>query len=169
VAASTEPVSAGTAGALTITHTTAGADGVYASNSTKGTLSLNSSTNFSIGGTSPGVAGLSTASVGLTALSGVDISTVAGSNNAIALIDGALSQVSTVRGSLGALQNRFESTVASLSSTSENLSAARSRILDTDFAKETAMLTRNQILQQAGTAMLAQANALPQSVLALLK
>jgi flagellin len=154
---------------LTIAHTTAGVDGVYAANTTQGTLSLNSSSTFSIGGSSPGAAGLATANVGLTALSGVDISTVAGSNNAISLIDGALSQVSSVRASLGALQNRFSSAVSSLSATSENLSAARSRILDTDFAAETANLTRSQILQQAGTAMLAQANALPQSVLALLK
>ena len=67
------------------------------------------------------------------------------------------------------MQNRFQSTINSLSATSENLSAARSRILDTDFAQETANLTRGQILQQAGTAILAQANSLPQSVLSLLK
>ncbi len=173
VAASVESVTQGSATALVVATSggnfVAGVDGTYAANSTKGKLSLNSASNFTLGGTSPGAAGLSAASVGLTALSGVDLSTVAGSNNAIALIDGALSQVSTVRGALGALQNRFESTISSLSSTSENLSAARSRILDTDFAKETAILTKNQILQQAGTAMLSQANSLPQSVLALLQ
>ena len=85
------------------------------------------------------------------------------------LIDGALSQISTIRGSMGALQNRFASVVASLTTSSENLSSARSRIQDADFAAETAQLTRNQILQQAGTAMLAQANALPNGVLALLR
>jgi flagellin len=105
----------------------------------------------------------------LTTIAGVDISTVTGANNAISLIDGALSQVSTIRGSMGALQNRFISVVSSLTASSENLSAARSRIQDTDFAAETAQLTRNQILQQAGTAMLAQANALPNTVLSLLK
>jgi len=73
------------------------------------------------------------------------------------------------RADLGAIQNRFSSTIANLSTTTENLSAARSRILDTDFAAETAELTRVQILQQAGIAMLAQANAAPQGILALLQ
>lgn len=168
VASPTEPVSAGTAGAV-VSVATAGTSGVYAASSTKGTLSLNSPNTFSIGGSSPGAAGLASASVGLTTIAGVDISTVTGANNAISLIDGALSQVSTIRGSMGALQNRFISVVSSLTASSENLSAARSRIQDTDFAAETAQLTRNQILQQAGTAMLAQANALPNTVLSLLK
>ncbi|BAN35471.1 flagellin FliC [Sulfuricella denitrificans skB26] len=168
VAAPTEPVTLGTAGAVASVDT-AGTSGVYAANSTKGTLSLNSANTFSIGGTSPGAAGLSAASVGLTTIAGVDITTVSGANNAISLIDGALSQVSTIRGSMGALQNRFTSVVASLTASSENLSAARSRIQDADYAAETAQLTRNQILQQAGTAMLAQANQLPNSVLTLLR
>ena len=99
----------------------------------------------------------------------MDISTVAGANSAIAVLDGAMSQVTSIRADLGAVQNRFASTVANLTTTSENLNAARSRILDTDFAAETANLTRNQILQQAGVAMLAQANALPNTVLSLLK
>lgn len=169
VAATTEPVTAGTAGAVDLTTNTAGVSGAYTASSTKGTLSLNSANSFSIGGTSPGDAGLSGASVGLTSISGVDISTVTGANNAISLIDGALSQVSTIRGSMGALQNRFTSVVASLTASSENLAAARSRIQDADYAAETAALTRNQILQQAGTAMLAQANQLPNSVLTLLR
>jgi flagellin len=168
VAAPTEPVSLGTAGAVASVDT-AGVSGVYAASSTKGTLSLNSANTFSIGGTSPVAAGLSAANVGLTAINTVDISTLEGANNAISLIDGALSQVSTIRGSMGALQNRFASVVSSLSASSENLSAARSRILDADFAAETAQLTRNQILQQAGTAMLAQANQLPNTVLSLLR
>lgn len=168
VAAPTEPVTLGTAGAIASVDT-AGVSGVYASSSTKGTLSLNSANTFSIGGTSPAAAGLSSANVGLTAINTVDISTLEGANNAISLIDGALSQVSTIRGSMGALQNRFASVVSSLSASSENLSAARSRILDADFAAETAQLTRNQILQQAGTAMLAQANQLPNTVLSLLR
>jgi flagellin len=168
VAVPTEPISLGTAGAVASVDT-AGVSGVYATNSSKGTLTLNSANTFSIGGTSPAAAGLSTANVGLTAINTVDISTLAGANNAISLIDGALSQVSTIRGSMGALQNRFASVVSSLSASSENLSSARSRILDADFAAETAQLTRNQILQQAGTAMLAQANQLPNNVLSLLR
>ena len=84
-------------------------------------------------------------------------------------IDSALASVSDLRGTLGAIQNRFESTINSLQSVSENLSASRSRILDTDFAAETAALTRAQILQQAGTAMVAQANSVPQNVLSLLR
>jgi len=99
---------------------------------------------------------------------GVDISSVEGANAAIVSLDGALTEVNTARATLGALQSRFESVVANLSINSENLSAARSRIRDADFASETANLTRSQILQQAGTAMLAQANALPQNVLSLL-
>jgi len=168
VAAPTEPVSTGTAGAITSVDT-AGVSGAYAASSNKGTLTLNSANAFSIGGSSPAAAGLSTANVGLTAINTVDISTLEGANNAISLIDGALSQVNTIRGSMGALQNRFTSVVSSLSASSENLSAARSRILDADFAAETAQLTRNQILQQAGTAMLAQANQLPNNVLSLLR
>ena len=168
VAAPTEPVTFGTAGAISSVDT-AGVSGVYAASSNKGTLTLNSANAFSIGGSSPAAAGLSTANVGLTAINTVDISTLEGANNAISLIDGALSQVNTIRGSMGALQNRFTSVVSSLSASSENLSAARSRILDADFAAETAQLTRNQILQQAGTAMLAQANQLPNNVLSLLR
>ena len=88
---------------------------------------------------------------------------------AIAVIDAALAQVNTGRGDLGAYQNRFSSAIANLQTTSENVSAARSRIMDADFAAETASLTRGQILQQAGTAMLAQANSLPNNVLSLLR
>lgn len=101
-------------------------------------------------------------------LNQVDISTVAGANAAITAVDNALTQVDRVRGDLGAVQNRFESTVSYLANLSENLSAARSRIRDADFALETSNLTKAQILQQAGTAMLAQANALSQNVLTLL-
>ncbi|MBI3150270.1 MAG: flagellin [Betaproteobacteria bacterium] len=99
----------------------------------------------------------------------LDISTASGAQAAIGALDAALSQVNTSRGDLGAYQNRFSSAIANLQTTSENLSAARSRIQDADFAAETASLTRAQILQQAGVAMLAQANAVPQGVLALLR
>ena len=105
----------------------------------------------------------------MSQLATVDISTVAGSNSAIAILDGALDQVSSIRADLGAVQNRLSSTISSLSATSENLSAARSRILDVDFAAETAELSRTQILQQAGISILSQANAQPQLVLSLLQ
>jgi flagellin len=98
-----------------------------------------------------------------------DVSSKDAANRSIALIDGALSNVASQRARYGALQNRFETTVTSLQTTSENLSASRSRIQDADFAQETANLTRAQILQQAGIAMLAQANALPNQVLTLLR
>ncbi len=104
-----------------------------------------------------------------TGLTGLDLSSYAGASLAIKQIDSALGQVNTARATLGAIQNRFSSVVANIASTSENLSASRSRIQDADFAKETANLTRGQILQQAGTAILAQANSAPQSVLSLLR
>ena len=84
-------------------------------------------------------------------------------------MDNAIKSVNTTRANLGAVQNRFSATISSLQTTSENISAARSRIQDADFAAETAALTKNQILQQAGIAMLSQANAMPQNVLSLLK
>ena len=105
----------------------------------------------------------------LVAVSSIDIGTVAGAQSAIGIIDGALDLIKTIRGELGAVQNRITSTISNLENISNNVSAARSRIQDADFAAETSELTRNQILQQAGTAMLAQANALPQNVLSLLQ
>lgn len=102
-------------------------------------------------------------------VSTMDISTVDGANKALATVDAALTQVSSTRAQLGAIQNRFTAVVANLSTTAENLTASRSRIQDADFAAETANMTRGQILQQAGTAMLAQANSLPNGVLALLR
>jgi len=98
----------------------------------------------------------------------LDISTAEGASAALDIVDGALANIDSTRADLGAIQNRFTSTISNLSVSIENLSASRSRIQDTDFAAETAELTRNQILQQAGTAMLAQANQLPQGVLSLL-
>ena len=104
-----------------------------------------------------------------SAVASASLATAANSQLAIAVVDAALAQVNSSRGALGAYQNRFTSAINNLQTTSENVSAARSRIQDADFAEETAGLTRNQILQQAGTAMLAQANSLPQNVLSLLK
>ncbi len=100
---------------------------------------------------------------------GVDISTRQGASDAIRTVDFALQRVSGVRADLGAVQNRFEATIANLNITSENLSASRSRIQDADFAAETAALTRGQILQQAGTSVLSQANQIPNNVLNLLQ
>ncbi|HDS1220824.1 flagellin [Stenotrophomonas sp. TWI143] len=99
----------------------------------------------------------------------LDVSTVLGAQQALEVVDKALGSINNTRADLGAIQNRFTSVVANLQTSTENLSASRSRIKDTDFAKETAELTRTQILQQAGTAMLAQANQVPQGVLSLLR
>ncbi|KAF1699818.1 flagellin [Pseudoxanthomonas suwonensis] len=99
----------------------------------------------------------------------LDISSFAGAQRAMEIVDAALTSVNSARADMGAIQNRFTSTIANLQSTSENLSASRSRIRDADYAKETAELTRTQILQQAGTAMLAQAKSIPQNVLSLLQ
>lgn len=104
-----------------------------------------------------------------SSVAGLSLASAAGSQSALDVIDAALAQVNSSRSDLGAIQNRFESTIANLQTASENLSASRSRIQDADFAAETANLSRAQILQQAGTAMLAQANALPQNVLSLLR
>jgi flagellin len=104
-----------------------------------------------------------------TAISAVDISSVAGANAALTAVDAALASVNGSRATLGAIQNRFSSTIENLQTSSENLAASRSRIQDADFAAETAALSRAQVLQQAGTAMIAQANQLPQQVLALLR
>jgi flagellin len=104
-----------------------------------------------------------------SSVASVSLNSAANAQLAIAVVDSALAQINTSRGALGAYQNRFSSAIANLQASSENISAARSRIQDTDFAAETANMTRNQILQQAGTAMLAQANALPNQVLTLLR
>ncbi|MCK0107339.1 flagellin [Marinobacter sp. S0848L] len=102
-------------------------------------------------------------------LSSVSVEDVAGANEAILRVDSALDSVNSLRGELGAIQNRFESTIANLATSVENLSASNSRILDADFAAETAKLSKSQVLQQAGISVLAQANARPQQVLSLLQ
>nr|WP_105254931.1 flagellin [Pseudoalteromonas sp. T1lg75] len=106
----------------------------------------------------------------LTSVESIDISgsTSAGAQDAIKTIDAALAQIDSQRASLGAVQNRFGHTISNLANVSENVSASRSRIQDTDFAVETANLTKNQILQQAGTSILSQANQLPQAAISLL-
>ncbi len=99
----------------------------------------------------------------------IDVNTVKGSQEALIIIDAAIQKIDAQRADLGAIQNRFENTIANLQNIQENVSAARGRIQDTDFAAETATLSKNQIMQQAGTAILAQANQLPQAVLSLLQ
>ncbi|NUS38725.1 MAG: flagellin [Lysobacter sp.] len=151
------------AGVLTLTAdkgvavTIGGASANQAQTQTRTGLTFGSATMTDTAGT---------AQVGFANL---DISTANGADNAILAMDGALDAVNSARADLGAVQNRFTSVIATLNTTAENLTASRSRIRDTDFAKETAELTRTQILTQAGTAMLAQANQSPQSVLSLLR
>lgn len=161
-------------------NTVSATTGVTATADAAGLVSLN---NVSGNSTVVAFAGAtaSTAITGLTAattaattatsagFANVDISNAANADFAIAAMDSALSALNAGRADLGAYQNRFSSAIANVQTTAENLSASRSRIVDTDFAAETATLSRNQVLQQAGTAMLAQANAMPQSVLALLR
>lgn len=115
------------------------------------------------------VTGGATAASNLIAVDTIDIGTQTGAQSAIAIVDAAISAIDTQRAGIGAVQNRLQSTISNLQSVSENVSAARSRIQDADFAAETASLTRNQILQQAGISVLSQANALPQQVLSLLQ
>lgn len=136
-----------------------------------GTLRFSSSGSFSVTSAAAGgmFSGVGSNTSTLSAVSSITVGSQTGANSAIDVIDAALQTINSQRAALGAMQNRFTSAVANLQTTSENISAARSRIRDADFASETASLTRAQILQQAGVAMLAQANAMPNSVLSLLK
>ncbi|WP_322403714.1 flagellin [Massilia luteola] len=132
----------------------------------KGAITLDSSQAFSTSDAS----GFSIAATSdLKSVANIDVSTFDGAQQAIKIADAALSKVDDQRSQLGALQSRFDSTISNLQSTNQNLSASKSRIVDTDFASETANMTRGQILQQAGTSMLAQANSLPNGVLSLLR
>ena len=150
--------------AAAITFTASNSSTTYALKTDTAAGNLTDKTTFATGTgtvTSPGVGG--------TAVDDIDISTAAGANTALDIIDDALTTLDNQRADLGAIQNRFDSVIANLSNVSENSSAARSRIQDADFAQETANLARAQILQQAGISVLAQANAQPQNVLALLQ
>ncbi len=154
-----------------LTGVTASADGA-------GLVTLTSNAAFTVamsGTATTATTGLTAATTALvagstnTGFANLDVSTTSGADDAILAMDGALKAVNSSRADLGAVQNRFSSVVDNLMTTNENLSASRSRIMDADFAQETANLSRSQILQQAGTAMVAQANQLPQGVLALLR
>jgi len=161
-------VTAGTAGGVSnatfglIAAATTGSTVNMTYQTTKGTTGNMTFTGaFDPGAQAIGVTG--------TAINAIDVTTQSGANTAITSIDAALASVNSSKANLGAIQNRFTSVVSNLQSTSENLSASRSRIRDADFAEETANMSKANILQQAGTAMLAQANSAPQNVLSLLK
>jgi flagellin len=153
------------AGAGTATAIAAGATG-----KATGQLTLDSDKSFGITGANTTDFFVAASGAGqLQKASDMDVSTFGAAQRTLAIVDSALAIVNGQRARYGAVQTRFETTISNLQATSENLSASRSRIRDTDFAQETAQLTRAQILQQAGTAMLAQANAVPNGVMALLR
>ena len=137
---------------------------------TSNSIQLNSAADIVIAGAAPApFTAATTAAAATTGISSVDVLSSGSASQALATIDTALDSVNSSRGTLGALQSRFETAIGNIQVTAENLSAARGRIMDADFAAETANLSRAQILQQAGTAMVAQANQLPQQVLSLLR
>ncbi len=107
--------------------------------------------------------------IGAANANAASIGTAAGASAALGKLDTMLATVNAKRAEFGAIQNRFEAVIQTLQVSAENQTAARSRIMDADFASETASLTRSQVLQQAGTAMLSQANSLPNNVLSLLR
>jgi flagellin len=145
------------------------AGGSSGSGTFAGTVTLSSDATFSATSSNALLAAnTTTTSSTLINVDTVDLSTVSGSQDALAIIDSALAQIDNSRASLGAVQNRFSQTISNLANIQENVSASRSRIQDTDFAVETAQMTKNQILQQAGTSILAQANQLPQAALSLI-
>ncbi len=138
----------------------------------RGTITLSANDTIQLGGGQEvdiGFAAAQSITKGAETLLSVNVLTVAESENALKRIDSALTAVSSLRSNFGAIQNRFESTIANLQAVSENLAASRGRIQDADFAAETAALTKAQILQQAGVAVLSQANAQPQLALSLLQ
>jgi flagellin len=150
--------------------------GVGASyDSATGNYTLTSGAAITVAGASATVAlsGFAAGALGTpvttTGMNATNVSSYTGAQQAIGVLDNALTSVNSSRATIGAINSRFDSVIANLRSTTENLSASRSRIQDTDFAQETARLTRAQVLQQAGVAMLAQANAAPQQVLSLLR
>jgi len=152
----------GQAGATALTLT----EGTNVDATVTGQITLDSSDTFAVaGGTT--LTG-TTQAAALNKVSDIKLGTEAGAQSALAVIDGALAQIDNQRADLGAVQNRFGHTISNLANIQENVSASRSRIQDTDFAVETAQMTKNQILQQAGTSILAQANQLPQAALSLI-
>ncbi|QJI27928.1 flagellin [Pseudomonas sp. ADAK18] len=154
-------------GAYVPANATALADGIVA----VGAVSLNSSSGYAISGAAGATAlfGAAATSSTKTSVSNTDVLTATSAQNAVDVISQAISNIDSQRADLGAVQNRFDSTVANLRSISDNSTAARGVIQDVDFAAETAQLTKQQTLQQASTAILSQANQLPSAVLKLLQ
>lgn len=179
VGTATAATVATTGGVTTVTLASAGSAATANTTTAIATLLSGELSNVTVSATasstltadSDGVATLSggITEIQTTSVEGISISSLEGAQGAIKSIDLALSDVDTIRGGLGAVQNRFESTIANLQNVSENLSAARSRILDADIAQETSAMTKNNILQQAGVSILAQANQAPQLALSLLQ
>jgi flagellin len=165
-AAATTVTSYNAAGASTGTARTLAADTTAETISAAGYITLDSEKSFAATSASNQ---LTSGGSNLNTVANLDVTTFTNATDALKTVDSALAFINGERAKLGALQSRFETSIASLQITSENLSASRSRIQDADFAMETASLSRAQILQQAGTAMVAQANQIPQGVLALLK
>jgi flagellin len=159
-------VTAAQSSAISFTTATA----VGQTTSVGGNITFTSDKSYSVKSTD-GATVLDQTAVGstLSSVGGIDIGTRAGANNALSVIDSAIAYIDGSRADLGAIQNRFESTISNLQNISENVSAARSRILDADIAQETSDMTKQNILQQAGVAILAQANQLPQLALSLLR
>jgi flagellin len=154
------------AGASNGTAQTLAADATAEMVATGGYITLDSEKSFSL---TSSTNQLTSGGSALQSVANLDVTTFSNATNALKTVDSALAFINGERAKLGALQSRFETSISNLQVTSENLSSSRSRILDADFAAETANLSRSQILQQAGTAMVAQANQLPQGVLALLR
>jgi len=159
-----ETITQGAGATLTGTGIATAQEGIV-----RGTITLSASDNIAMTGQFADVGHNASIAKDTSTLASVNVLSVANANTAINRVDSALTVVSSLRSTFGAIQNRFESTISNLQAVGENLTASRSRILDADFASETAALTRAQILQQAGTAILAQANSVPQNVLALLR
>jgi flagellin len=161
-AAQAEPANASALAGVTMAS-----DGAITSNRASLTIGTAINLTGSVAGKFDGINPVKAAAT--QGIVGMDISTTEGATAAITAMDTALSAINTARGTMGTIQSRFENAISNINVTSENLSAARGRIVDADFAKETSNLSRAQILQQAGTAMVAQANQLPQGVLSLLR
>ena len=167
------------AGTMTLTGGSGAAQTLAISSGTNGatvagTVSLSSANGFAASSTAAGFFAIASAGSTLNTVATIDVTKVlngtpTGANSALSIIDGALAQVNTNRAQIGAYENRFTASIANLQTSTLNITSSLSTVQDTNFASETASLSRGQILQQAGTAMLAQANSLPNGVLALLR
>ncbi|MEM9171322.1 MAG: flagellin [Pseudomonadota bacterium] len=162
---------AGTAPAGGLTTTSVAADTTGTATTSRGNITLTATDSIAITGGNEALIGFTQTAIArdTTGLDTVSVGTVETAEETIQRVDAALTTINSLRSEFGAIQNRFESTIANLQTVSENLAASRGRILDADFAAETAQLTKAQILQQAGVSVLTQANAQPQLALSLLQ